>query len=336
MDKPLITFMIVAYNQEQYVGEAVAGAFSQTYCPLEILLSDDCSTDRTYDVMERMAAEYRGVHHVRLNRTDRNLGLGGHISALMELTRGELIVVAASDDISLPQRTQRVWQTYDDSGGKAMSIYSSFLMIDEQGRQQEIVRKPPNETAYDLEAYIKAGGVCGCSHAWHRRVFDIFGPLYPGTVYEDKAIPLRSVLLGEIRFIDEPLVLYRRHSQSITGPRRHTASELDVVADVVKRQTRRLLTLKNYERDLQREHESIRIDAATRNRLAASIRKRICRAELEIAFNQGSLGDRLGVIRQGVAAHAGLPQLAKWCVQLIYPYHLRRARRKLLSETGNG
>jgi glycosyltransferase involved in cell wall biosynthesis len=333
MDRPLITFMIIAYNQERYVREAVEGAFSQTYSPLEILLSDDCSTDRTFEVMQRMAADYRGVHTVRLNRTEQNLGLGGHISQAMERAWGELIVVAASDDISLPQRTEQVWQAYAESDGKAMSIYSSFVMIDEHGHRQETVGEAPNETAYDIQAYIKAGRVHGCSHAWHRRVFDVFGPLYPGTVYEDKAIPFRSVLLGEIRFIEEPLVLYRRHSQSITGPQWRTPAGLDVVGDVVKRQKRRLLTLRNYERDLQCRHASIRIDAAIRDRLAASIHKRIRQFELEIAFNEGTFQDRVRVIRQGISAHVGPSRLAKWCVQLVYPYHLIRARRKLLADS---
>jgi len=48
-DRPLVTFALVAYNQEQYIREAVEGAFAQTYEPLEIILSDDCSSDRTVE-----------------------------------------------------------------------------------------------------------------------------------------------------------------------------------------------------------------------------------------------------------------------------------------------
>ena len=44
-DRPLVTFALFAYNQEKYIREAVEGAFAQTYAPLEIILSDDCSTD---------------------------------------------------------------------------------------------------------------------------------------------------------------------------------------------------------------------------------------------------------------------------------------------------
>lgn len=56
--RPLVTFALFAYNQEKYIREAVDGAFSQTYEPLEIILSDDCSSDRTFEIMQEMAAAY--------------------------------------------------------------------------------------------------------------------------------------------------------------------------------------------------------------------------------------------------------------------------------------
>ena len=55
-DRPLVTFALFAYNQEQYIREAIEGAFAQTYQPLEIILSDDCSTDRTFEIMREMGS----------------------------------------------------------------------------------------------------------------------------------------------------------------------------------------------------------------------------------------------------------------------------------------
>ena len=331
-NRPLITFMILGYNQEQYIGEAVTGAFSQTYSPLEIILSDDCSGDRTFEIMEEMAGRYGGEHRIRLNRNESNRGLGGHIDRLMELARGELIVVAAGDDISLPERVERTWQAYVDSGGKAKSIYSSLLVIDENGERKETVGKPPYESGHDIKAYLAAGTVHGCSHAWHRRVFDIFGPMLPGTVCEDRVIPFRSLMLGEIRYIDEPLVLYRRHSQSITGPQAGRASYAEAAAHMVKRQKRRLLTLKNHERDLHCRHESIRTPPDVRSDLSKRLCRRIRQLELEIEFHKGAFRDRIRVIGRGISGHLGVPRIAKWGIQLIYPYHLIRARKKLLAD----
>jgi hypothetical protein len=47
-NRPLVTFALFAYNREQYIREAVEGAFSKTYEPLEIMLSDDYASDCTF------------------------------------------------------------------------------------------------------------------------------------------------------------------------------------------------------------------------------------------------------------------------------------------------
>ena len=52
MDKPLITFLLVSYNQEAYIREAIEGALAQTYSPLEIVISDDCSSDATFSLIK--------------------------------------------------------------------------------------------------------------------------------------------------------------------------------------------------------------------------------------------------------------------------------------------
>ena len=85
--QPLITFAVISYKEEKYIREAVEAAFAQTYQPLEIILSNDCSGDRTFDIMREMAARYPGPHIVVLNRNEKNLGTGAHINRIMELSR---------------------------------------------------------------------------------------------------------------------------------------------------------------------------------------------------------------------------------------------------------
>src|SRR3954469_13971939 len=113
MDKPLLTFTIAAFNQEAFIREAVEGAFCQTYSPLEIVLSDDCSRDRTFEIMQEMAAGYRGLHRLILNRNPSQLSIGGHVNRVVELSKGELIIGAAGDDVSLPDRTQTAFETWE-------------------------------------------------------------------------------------------------------------------------------------------------------------------------------------------------------------------------------
>lgn len=332
MDRPLVSLILIAYNQENYIRRAIEASMAQSYFPLEIILSDDASSDQTFSIMEQMAGEYHGPHTIRLNRNPQNLGIGGHINRLMDLARGELIVVAAGDDISLPDRVEQCWQVYHDSGSTAMSIYSALTVIDEHERQLETVNKPLPNGINDLTCRISDIGVCGCSHCWHRSVFDIFGPLVQETVYEDKAIPFRSILLGQIRYIDKPLVLYRRHTGNISATRQLQWSLSEVAADVVKKQKRRLLTLKNYDRDLRRDHPGIKIAPDIRASLHSEVQKRICLLELDIRFNEGNLRDRICVIGKGLRSWIGLNAIGKWCVRLLYPFHFARVRRHRLRE----
>ena len=52
MEGPLVSFCVKCYNQERYIGEALEGVFAQTYRPLEIVISDDASTDRSWEIIQ--------------------------------------------------------------------------------------------------------------------------------------------------------------------------------------------------------------------------------------------------------------------------------------------
>jgi glycosyltransferase involved in cell wall biosynthesis len=225
IERPLITFAIIAYNQERFVHEAVEGALSQTYSPLEIILSDDCSTDGTFEIMQKMAAEYRGPHKIVLNHNDTNLCIGAHINRIMELSHGELIVGAAGDDISLPHRTAEIYKAWQRSDKKAFSLDSDVELIDEYGNSivtPKIDRLPQDQQLLIFSKTL-ISPIIGCTHAWHRKVFDLFG-LLPNISLEDQAIPPRSMLLGNVTHIDKVLVEYRVHSNNMSN-RKFTEKE---------------------------------------------------------------------------------------------------------------
>lgn len=207
---PPATFFLFAYNQENYVREACLAALAQTYTPLEIVLSDDCSSDRTFQIMQEVVANYSGPHRVRLNRNERNLGLIRHVNLSAELATTELIVVAAGDDISLPERTETIVQAYLDTNGRAFSIHSSATRIDINGNELGLWQPPlsddnpaPQALAENMSLLI------GATHAWTRETFRVFGPIAFTDAYEDLVIAFRSALLGGIHYIDRPLVKYR-------------------------------------------------------------------------------------------------------------------------------
>jgi glycosyltransferase involved in cell wall biosynthesis len=226
-DRPLLTFALVSCNQEPFVREAVEAAFAQTYSPLQIILSDDCSDDRSFEIMREMAEAYRGPHQITLNRNPARKIMGGHMNRVLELTRGELIVIAAADDVSLPNRTEVVHETWEKSGRQATSIFSDLIQIDEAGKRINRLFNFEDEQPAAGERIVEQKGnplsylrtlkptVHGCSHAICPRLYRRFGRLPEQVVYEDKVLAFRSVLLGKVYYINEPLVRYRLHGANL-------------------------------------------------------------------------------------------------------------------------
>ncbi len=64
-------------------------------------------------------------------------------------------MAAAGDDISLPERTERIYKVYKESGGRAMSIYSGMRIIDEHGQQGGWFGYPPDKAINDLQAHSR-------------------------------------------------------------------------------------------------------------------------------------------------------------------------------------
>ena len=209
--RPLASLLLIAFNQQQTIAEAIAGAVAQTWTPLEILISDDASTDDTFGAMQAAVAGYRGPHRIVLNRNPANLGIGAHLSQLVAMSRGELLFVAAGDDVSLPQRCERVVESWLASGRRLDLIASALVDTDAGGTDHATI------TPSDLGAYRNAADLVarpphlvGAAQAWTRRVFNRFGPLPSGVVAEDLIMVFRAVVSGGGMTLAEPLVRYRR------------------------------------------------------------------------------------------------------------------------------
>ena len=265
-ERPLATLLLLAYQQQATIAAAVEGALQQTYSPLEIVISDDASNDATWNAIERAVAGYGGPHRLILNRNPVNLGIGAHLNRMVELSQGELLFVAAGDDISLPQRCTRVVDAWLAAGRRHDLIASALLDLDDQGRTHDPI------VPTDLSAYRDAADwaarpphVIGAAQAWTRRVFERFGPLPAGSVAEDRLMVLRAIVSGGALTLPEPLVQYRRGG--ISRKRRNLHAR-DVVERLLKNNRHALVELPQLLADAQRAGQLPAVDHVLRRELA--------------------------------------------------------------------
>lgn len=345
---PDASMLLTGYNQRRFIGEAIEGAFRQTYPRLEIILSDDASTDDTYAVMESMAAGYRGPHSIVLNRNERNLGVARHISDLAQRAHGRFLFIAGGDDVSLPNRVSRCMEMWATRANPPSMVFTNLRTIDEHGvelqpafflRQEKragvlvglkFAQHSGSADIPELTALPESLYRCviGASMALDRRLIDEFGPLAEDLAVEDVPLSFRALLAGSVEYVDEPLVDYRRHSLNFLPD---DTSE-DVRARAEDRNFRAWVNFtKAYLRDAHTAWRKGMINRSTYSELRSHILYAQYRRRTEIRLRDCDYGLSLLEACAGMICGGRRLHFCSWCVREYMPAlatGLRGAGRK--------
>jgi len=100
-DSPLISVLLSVYNDEKNIKKSIDSILLQSYKNIELLVMDDSSVDRTYEILNEVNDE-----RVKIFRNKKNQGLTKSLNTLIENSSGKILARQDSDDISLPTRLE--------------------------------------------------------------------------------------------------------------------------------------------------------------------------------------------------------------------------------------
>lgn len=201
--------VLYTYNQEDCVRSAARAVLGQNCEPLDILFSDDCSADRTFEILAEEAARYTGPHRVSLNRNSKNLGVIQHVQRVFEICDADLMINCAGDDISHHNRAQRVIKLYENEAPLLIFSRAKVETLDGHPEAERYLsatfyqRRDAKAAATSMQLYL--GATC----AWHRDLLTFYGPVTENILFEDLIYGYRAALEGRVGFLDEALVTYR-------------------------------------------------------------------------------------------------------------------------------
>lgn len=138
----MVSVCMPLYNTERFVEEAIQGVLDQTYRNLELVICDNGSTDRSVEIVERLASKDA---RVKLIRNRRNIGYAGNLHKVLSLARGDFLLIHCADDIAAPTALNKMVSlaaTLPDGGANGVVITDSFVM-DEHGTPTMVHRKRP-------------------------------------------------------------------------------------------------------------------------------------------------------------------------------------------------
>ena len=101
IESPLISVLLSVYNDDKNIKTSIDSILSQSYKNIELLVMDDCSTDKTYDILKDIKDR-----RLRIFRNKDNKGLTKSLNILIKKSKGQILARQDSDDISLPTRLE--------------------------------------------------------------------------------------------------------------------------------------------------------------------------------------------------------------------------------------
>lgn len=118
---PVIAVVIVTYNSSKYILETLESIRSQEYDgEIELIISDDCSTDNTLSICKLWLAEHRDrFSKTKIIQTNRNLGICGNYNFALRYVEAEWVKYIAGDDILLPKALSSYIHAALTTGDKA-------------------------------------------------------------------------------------------------------------------------------------------------------------------------------------------------------------------------
>jgi glycosyltransferase involved in cell wall biosynthesis len=214
--KPLITILLLCYKHEKFVAEALGGVLSQFYSPLEVIIFDDCSPDRTAEIIERTIAEHPRRPDIRFIRNSENLGAKTVGGMGLSMAKGEFIFFTCGDDIMLPNMVEEIANIL--SRGGVSLVTANAYYIDENSKPLNRTFRDPIQPADDSFETLARDGSNACCFGpgigFERAIYEKFGWMPDSLKGYDVIYPFYAYLLQGARFISTPLIKYRVHGDN--------------------------------------------------------------------------------------------------------------------------
>lgn len=176
--------IVSARNKERYVGACVDGVLAQTYSPMELIFSDQGSTDKTLEVIQEHCRDYKGSNTVRILQCPEvppsgMSGLNTHINWLNKQTEADIIIQTSADDLDHPDRDKYVIEAYEKHNPAMVLTTQKFIADNPEATEILGITGFPIKDGFvtgveDLHYMIGSSA----SVSWSREFYDRVGGIH--------------------------------------------------------------------------------------------------------------------------------------------------------------
>lgn len=238
-----ISVAMASYNGEQYISKQIRSILKQTMPVDEIIVTDDCSTDNTYQILLDQQSQVKNIDF-KIERNQDNLGYKENFKKAISLCTGDYIFLCDQDDLWNNNKVEtliNIMQTH-----KMSVLSSSFTFIDANDKYLEVkqmrgfsnnnmipkILAPNSLTHVNIDDLLFHNPSQGCAILINRQIANEFVNIGDDTLPHDWEINILGNKFDGTYFYNAPLFQYRIHSNNTIG------INLGVAKDKVNEQIR--------------------------------------------------------------------------------------------------
>ena len=226
MISPLVSIIVPTYNVEKYISQTLESILSQTFKDWELVITDDCSTDSTVELIKQFAVK---DERIKLYILSHNSGAAIARNNSIDKASGRFIAFLDSDDWWYPEKLEKQIQFILNTGCEF--CFTAFEYADENLKVIGVSHKPKIITHKDIKL--------GCNIGTPGVVYDTLriGKMYMPNmkVSEDWSLWIKIIEKTRVAYsINTPLWKYRQLSNSLSQNKiRLIKSNLNVYSQVL-------------------------------------------------------------------------------------------------------
>lgn len=219
--KPLVSIICISYNHAPFIKEALKSVFSQTYDNIELIITDDASTDSSLIIIKDLISEKADIRTI-FHET--NSGYTRTFNEAFQKAKGKYIVDFALDDVMLPDFVEKSVGKLEQIGEAFGVSFSNADYIDVDsnyiGNHNEILRekglidKIPQGDLFEI--ILKRYFICTPTMVIRKSVLDRLQGYDDSLAYEDFDFWVRSSRFVGYTYIDEVLMNKRKLTNSMS------------------------------------------------------------------------------------------------------------------------
>lgn len=208
---------MITYNHELYVEEAIKSFLMQKITfPIEIIIAEDCSTDRTKIICSKYFSKY--PEKVRLITSNTNVGPQANFIRALNAAKGKYVAYCDGDDYwTDPYKLQKQVDFLESNDDYSTCFHYAKIFNQEKGEFEE-QRLGPLEAkeCYSIDDLLESlNCIPTCSVVFRNKLYPELPAWYYKLSIGDYPLHILNALKGKIGLINEDMSVYRRHKQGV-------------------------------------------------------------------------------------------------------------------------